>query len=238
MLPAAGLPAWAERFGGRGWAAVLPISIVLVIAGISILPATADVLTWIALIGVPIGCALALGWAARGSRPWLALLAAPLLAVAWIEPDARIGQLATTLLIAGSAITLGRLLAGGTPLAWLKAGVYALAIVDAFLVFSGSLESPNQVLVAAAPGPDLPQLQSAGFGSMSIGYGDFFIAGVVGGILAAEGRAQLAAGAVTARPRARLGPALPRLRRAARDDSAGAGAASRRAAEPATESAK
>lgn len=177
-----------------------PLSVVLVIVAISVLPATADVLTWVALIGVPIGCALALGWAGRGSRPVLAVLAAPLLALAWIEPDARIGQLAATLLIAGSAITLGRLLAGGTPLRWLKAGVYALALVDAFLVFSGSLESPNQVLVAAAPGPDLPQLQSASFGSMSIGYGDYFIAGVVGGILAAEGRTRLAvcaAGAAT-----------------------------------------
>ncbi len=197
ILPAAGLPAWAARFRGRWWAAVLPLSIVVVIVAISILPETADALTWIALIGVPIGCALALGWAARGSRPWLAVLAAPLLALAWIEPDERVGQLATTLLVAGSAITLGRLIAGGTPLSWLKAGVYALALVDAFLVFSGSLESPNQVLVAAAPGPDLPQLQSAGLGSMSIGYGDFFAAAVVGGILAAESRPQLLAGAAT-----------------------------------------
>jgi hypothetical protein len=87
------------------------------------------------------------------------------------------------------------LLAGATPLGWLKAGVYALAAVDAILVFSGSLQGPNDVLVSAVPGPDLPQLQSAAFGSMSIGYGDFFIAAVVGGILASEDRHQLAAAA-------------------------------------------
>jgi len=197
VLPAAGLPGWAERFRGKWWAIIPPISVVVVIVAISVLPSTADALTWIALIGVPIGCALALGWAARGAWPPLAILAAPLLAVAWVEPDTRIGQLATALLVAGSAITLGRLLAGAAPLSWLKAGIYALAIVDAYLVFSGTLQHPNQVLVAAAPGPDLPQLQSASFGHMTIGYGDFFAAAVVGGILAAERRPQLVAGIAT-----------------------------------------
>ncbi len=197
VLPAAGLPARLERFRGSGWALVLPVSILLVIGGISVLPGTADAITWLALIGVPIGCALAFGWAARGARAPLALLAIPLLALAWTNQDSEAGQLATSLLIAGSAITLGRLLAGGTPLGWLKAGVYALALVDAVLVFSGSLQGPNEVLVSAVPAQNLPQLQSAGFGSMSIGYGDFFIAAVVGGILAFERRPQLAAGAAT-----------------------------------------
>ena len=51
------------------------------------MPFTADVLTWIALILVPIGCALALGWAMHGAWPPLAALAAPLLALAWGVPD-------------------------------------------------------------------------------------------------------------------------------------------------------
>lgn len=200
VLPAAGLPGlpgWADRLRGSGWALVLPLSIVAVVVGISLLPATADALTWVALIGVPVGDALAFGWAAHRARAPLALLAAPLLALAWALPDERAGQLAAAILIAGSAITLGRLLAGATPLGWLKAGVYALACVDAYLVFSGSLQGPNEVLVTAAPGAGLPQLQSASFGTMSIGYGDFFIAAVVGAILAAEGRRQLLAGAAT-----------------------------------------
>ena len=81
-----------------------------------LVPATADALTWVALVLVPPGCALALGWAARGARPWAAVLAVPLLALAWARPDAAAGQLATVVLIAGSAITLGRLLAGAVPL--------------------------------------------------------------------------------------------------------------------------
>jgi hypothetical protein len=185
-LPGAGLPAWARRFRTGAWALLLPLSIAVVVAAIALLPSTADVLTWVALLLVPPGCALALGWAAVGARPPAAALSAPLLAVAWAAPDAHAGQLATTLLIAGSAVTLGRLLAGAAPLTLLKAGVLAMAAVDAFLVFSNNLQQPNAVLVAASPGVGLPRLQSASFGAAGLGYGDFLSAAVVGGILAAE----------------------------------------------------
>jgi hypothetical protein len=190
-LPAAGLPLWTQRFRTGAWALVLPLSILVVVVAIATIPTTADVLTWVALLLVPPGCALALGWAARGARPWLAVLAAPLLALAWAEQGTRAGQVATTLLILGSAVTLGRLLAGAAPLVLLKAGVVAMAAVDAYLVFSGQLEAPNAVLIAAEPGLGLPQLQSASYHFASLGYGDFFAAAVVGGILAAERAPQL-----------------------------------------------
>ena len=194
-LPAAGLPAWAARFRRRAWALVLPLSIAVVVGAIALIPSVADVLTWVALLLVPPGCALALGWAARGARPWLAVLAAPLLALAWAFPGDRVGQAAATILIAGSAVTVGRLLAGAAPLTLLKAGVVAMAAVDAFLVFSNNLQQPNAVLVAASPGGGLPQLQSASFGGAGLGYGDFFAAAVVGGILAAERSPQVVAAA-------------------------------------------
>jgi hypothetical protein len=190
-LPAAGLPGWLERFRRRGWALTLPLSIAVVVIGIALIPKTADVLTWIALLLVPPGCALALGWAMRGARPWLAVLAAPLLAIAWARQDTYAGQVATIVLIAGSAITVGRLLAGAAPLGLVKAGVYAMAAVDAYLVFSGRLQAPNAVLVAATPGLGLPQLQSASFGGAGLGYGDFFAAAAVGGVLAAQRGPQL-----------------------------------------------
>jgi hypothetical protein len=192
-LPAAGLPAWARRFRGGAWALILPVNIALVVAAIALVPTTADVLTWIALLLVPVGCALALGWAAHRARPWLAVLAAPLLAIAWAFQNDRTGQIAATLLILGSAVTVGRLLAGVAPLTLLKAGVLAMAAVDAYLVFSGRLEAPNAVLVAAEPAPGVPRLQSASFGPAGLGYGDFFSAAVVGGILAAERGPQVAA---------------------------------------------
>jgi hypothetical protein len=191
--PAAGLPWWAARLRTRAWALALPASIALVVAAIQLLPASATALTWIALLLVPAGCALAAGWAARGARPALGALAVPLLATAWALPQTRAGELAVTVLIAGSAVTLGRLLAGAAPLPLIKAGVMAMAAVDAWLVFSGRLQAPNAVLTAASPGHGLPRLQSASFGTAGLGYGDFFAAGVVGGVLAAERRSQLAA---------------------------------------------
>jgi hypothetical protein len=185
-LPAAGLPRRLERFRARGWALALPLSIAVVVAVIAFVPASADVLTWVAILLVPLGCALALGWAARGARPWLAALAVPLLVVAWAFQDHAVGEVAATLLIVGSAVTLGRLLAGAAPLSLLKVGVVAMAALDAYLVFSNELQAPNAVLVAAHPPLGLPRLQVAEFGGSSLGYGDFFAAAVVGGILAAE----------------------------------------------------
>ena len=88
-LPGAGLPVWAARFRAGAWALVLPLSIAVVVGAIAVLPTTADLLTWIALLLVPAGAALAFGWAARGARPWLAVLAAPLLALAWAVPHER-----------------------------------------------------------------------------------------------------------------------------------------------------
>jgi hypothetical protein len=193
-LPAAGVPRVLARFRGGAWALVLPLCIVAVIVAINETPHAADVLTWVALLLVPPGCALGLGWAMRGARWWLAPLAVPLLAVAWADQDgSRPGQIATILLIMGSVVTLGRLLGGAAPLLLLKLGLVAMAISDAILVFGNELQAPNAVLVAAAPGPGLPQLQSAGFGYAGMGYGDFFAAAVLGGILAMEGRPQMAA---------------------------------------------
>ena len=74
-LPAAGVPRCLERFRGGWWALILPLCIVAVIVGIDQVPDTANVLTWVALLLIPPGCALALGWAMHGARWWLAPLA-------------------------------------------------------------------------------------------------------------------------------------------------------------------
>jgi hypothetical protein len=191
-LPAAGVPVVLQRFRGGAWALVLPLCIAVVIVAINVTEASADVLTWVALLLIPPGAALALGWAMRGGRPWLAPLAAPLLLLAWTDQDGRLGELATIVLIALSCVTLGRLLAGAAPLTLLKLGIIAMAVVDAVLVFGNELQAPNAVLVAAQPAPGLPQLQSAAFNGAGLGYGDFFAAAVVGGIFAVEGRNQWA----------------------------------------------
>jgi hypothetical protein len=185
-LVGAGVPRWAHRWATARWALVLPLSIGVVVAAIAVLPDVADVLTWVALLLVPPGAALALGWAMRGARWPLAMLAAPLLVFAWASQTTAAGELCGLALTALSAVTLGRLLGGVAPPLWLKVGIVAMAIIDAILVFSNGLEQPNAVLNAAVPAPGLPQLQYVSFGPASLGYGDLFVAGVLGGVLAVE----------------------------------------------------
>jgi hypothetical protein len=185
-LPRRGVPEALERFGGRAWALVLPLSIAVVVAAIALDPHVADGLTWLAFVAIPPLAAAALGWAAHGARPWLALLAAPLFVLAWAGTGSFAGDAAAAALTALSCVTLGRLLAGVVPGAWLKTGIVAMAVIDAILVFGNQLQAPNAVLNAAVPAEGLPQLQYLDLHAASLGYGDVFVAGVLGGVLAAE----------------------------------------------------
>jgi hypothetical protein len=194
-LPAAGVPAALLRLGGRGWALVAPVSIVVSIGVVVFLDAA--VITWIALLLVPPGCALALGWAAHGARPSLAVLAVPALAAAIADPDGPLGRTARLVLIVGSVVTAGRLLAGAAPLTWLKVGVVLMAGIDAVFIFGDVFGEQNAMFNAAVPAAGLPRLQVADIGDVSTDYGDYFVAGLVGGILAAEYRPQVAAAIAT-----------------------------------------
>jgi hypothetical protein len=186
-----------DRFRGPAWALVPIGSIVAVIFAIRYLSDTATALTYLALVAVPPLAALALGWAMRGSVPLLALGAIPLFAVAWAAKGSLSGQIAAALLSALSCVTLAVLLAAVTPPGLLKLGILAMAAADTWLVLSDLLQTPNATLVAAAPGGGLPQLQSLGFGTASMGYGDTFVAAVLGAILAYDRRLQLQAALLT-----------------------------------------
>jgi hypothetical protein len=190
-------PAWMERFRGRGWA-LLPIgSIVVVVFAIRYVSDTATGLTWLALIAVPILAAVALGWAMRGARRWAALLAIPLFVLAWAAKTSLPGEAAASLLSALSCVTLGVLLAAVTPPSWLKAGIVLMAAADSWLVISDLLQAPNSALVAASPPAGLPQLQSEIFGTVSMGYGDLFVAALLGAVLAARWTSQWQAALLT-----------------------------------------
>jgi hypothetical protein len=179
-----------ERVGGRAWALVPIASIVLVVFAIRYVSDTATGLTYLALIAVPLLAAAALGWAARRSTPWAALCAVPLFVVAWAAHKSLAGEAAAALLSALSCVTLGVLLAAVTPPAWLKLGIAAMALADSWLVISDLLQAPNATLIAAHPAGGLPQLQSEIFGSVSMGYGDMFVAALLGAVLARHARLQ------------------------------------------------
>ncbi|HWE58140.1 MAG TPA: hypothetical protein VG228_00465 [Solirubrobacteraceae bacterium] len=186
-----------QRLRGRGWALIPVASIVGVIFAIRYASETASWLTYLALVAVPILAALALGWVARGARPWLAVIALGLFVVAWRTPYSLSGEAAGAVLSGLSCVTLGALLAAVTPSRWLKLGIIAMACADVWLIASDQLQAPNNQLVAARPGGGLPQLQSEQFGSISMGYGDMFVAALLGGVYAARVGVQRAAALLT-----------------------------------------
>lgn len=203
-LPRAWEPGRLARLRGRRWALIPPLSVIaFVLIAREAERASADALTYLALLAVPALAALTLGWLAwyaKPSRPWLALLVVPLFALAWADRGGIAGEAAALALSALSCAALGALLAAVTPARWLAAGIVAMALADTALVVSDLLQRPNNALNAAHPVAGLPRLQTAVFGSAVMGYGDLFVAGVLGGLLAsaASRRWQLRGAALTA----------------------------------------
>jgi len=165
-------------------------SIVGVIFAIRYVSDTATGLTYLALVAVPPLAAVALGWAMRGADLRLVPIAGVLFVLAWTLRASLAGEAAAAILDGLSCVTLGVLLASVAPAGWLKLGIIAMSAADVWLVASDLLQAPNATLSAAAPAGGLPQLQSELFGSVSLGYGDLFVAGVFGAVLAREGRRQ------------------------------------------------
>jgi hypothetical protein len=199
-LPRVPQIASVRRLRGRHWALVPPLSVIVfaIVVGAAE-RASAQGLTYLALVAVPALAALALGWLTPGARPRHALLVVALFALAWGLRGELAGEAAALTLSALSCVALGVLLASITPQLWLGAGIVAMAIADTILIVSDQLQKPNSALNAAHPVAGLPRLQDAVFGSAVIGYGDLFVAGALGALLAVWlGRAQQARGAVLA----------------------------------------
>jgi hypothetical protein len=176
---------WVQRRGSRLWAAIPPLSVIaFVFIARAAEHTSAQSLTYLALVAVPVLAALALGWWGRGARPVLALAAPALFALAWADRGGIAGQGAALALSALSCAALGVLLAAVTPPRWLAAGIVLMACADTALVVSELLQHPNEVLNAAHPPAGLPKLQAEVFGSAAMGYGDLFVAGLFGGLLA------------------------------------------------------
>jgi hypothetical protein len=202
-VPRAWDPGKLARLRGRRWALIPPASIIGFVLIASLAErASADGLTYLALVAVPILAALALGWLAWYAdrpRPLWALLIVPLFALAWADRGGLPGEAAALALTVLSCAALGALLAAVTPPRWLAAGIVAMAAADTALVVSDLLQKPNNALNAAHPLAGLPQLQSETFGAAVMGYGDLFVAGALGALLAsAMGRSWQLRGAALA----------------------------------------
>jgi hypothetical protein len=173
------------------WWGLVPLG--SIVAVVFVLPryGGGDALTYLALVAVPTLAAAALGWGVHAARPWAAPLVIPLFLLAWLAQGELIGQACAAILTGLSCVALGIALVNVAPLAWLKVGVVAMAVADALLVSLELLQPASAVLYAAAPAAQLPALQNVELGSAVMGYGDLFIAGCVGAILAADGSGQV-----------------------------------------------
>jgi hypothetical protein len=184
-LPRALPPARLGAIRDRRWALVPPLSVIAFVLIVRAAEhASTKALTYLALVAVPLLAAFALAALVRGARPGLALLVAPLFVLAWADRTGLAGEGAAVVLSALSCAALGALISVVTPERWLAAGIIAMAAADTALVVSEQLQRPNSALNAAHPAAGLPRLQSAIFGSAVMGYGDLFIAGAFGGLLA------------------------------------------------------
>jgi len=185
---------WAEARLGRfrsGWWAFVPLACLVAVAyGLTRVSDAPQGLTYLALIAVPVLAAAALGWSMRGARPVLAVGIVPLFALAWADPTGLAGEGAALALTALSCVSLGVILVGLAPAAVVKLGIVAMAVVDVALVVNDQLQKPNSILGAAHPVAQLPRLQSELFGSAVMGYGDLFVAGLAGALLARNPRLQ------------------------------------------------
>lgn len=190
--------AFLEKLRSQWWALALPLPIGVVVAAIALEPGTARFLTYLALVAVPPLAALALGLLCRGARPPLALLAVPLFALAWLARGELGGQAAALALSALACISLGWLLAALVDRRWLCLGIYAMAAIDLWLVGGNLLQGPNATLNSAVPTAGLPRLQYVSFGSAAMGFGDLFIAAVLGALLARDRSLQLRGAALAA----------------------------------------
>jgi hypothetical protein len=187
-----------RRFRSGWWALIPAASVISFVFAVRAVSGVADGLAYLALIAVPPLAALGLGWAMRGARWWFALAAPVLFALAWADRGGLAGQGAGLLLDALSAVTLGVLLVAVTPRRLVKLAIVAMAVADTALVLSDLLAAPNRVLAGVAPVDHLPQLQSVAFGSALMGYGDLFIAGLLGALVAAAKPRQLRAAVAVA----------------------------------------
>jgi hypothetical protein len=193
-----------EQLRNPAWALIPVGSIVAAIFAIRYASSTATGLTYLALVAVPPLAAAALAWAARSpdQRPKARVagaiaVTAILFALAWADQNSLLGEGAGALLSALSCVTLGVLLRAVTPPTWLKLGIVAMAAADTWLVISDLLQAPNATLIAAHPAAGLPRLQSLLFGSVSMGYGDMFVAALLGALVAESRSTQRGAALLT-----------------------------------------
>ena len=187
-----------ERLRSGWWALIPACSVLAFVFAVRALGGVADGLAYLALVAVPPLAAIALGWLVRGARPAFTLAVLPLFALAWADRQGVPGQAAAMTLEALSCVALGVLAVAVTPRLLVKLAIVVMAASDTWVVVTNLLAAPNKALNAVVPVAHLPALQSVTLWHAVMGYGDFFVAGLLGALLAGEWATARSAVAVAA----------------------------------------
>lgn len=161
------------------------------------IPGAVGAVTDLAALAVPPLALLAVLHVRRWALP-LALVSPLLWLLAWRLPESGWTELAGDLLIVLAGVSLGRLTGWIAPRAALVVGVLVAMVVDIWQVLTVQVGPVAQALSAAAPPRGLPALQQLELLGASMGWGDVYLAAIVGAIVAASVRATVSAALATA----------------------------------------
>jgi hypothetical protein len=168
------------------WLGVVPLA---AIGGVVLLmgsdPSLAQRATDLAAVATPIlACAGIVAFRIR----WLALLAPVAYLIAW-RGSGRPVDIATDFLIAGACATLAWLTGMIATRGALAVGILIATAVDVYQVLVTKQVQPvAQELEKAVPVEHLPRLQQAIWAGASMGWGDVYLAGLLGVVLALSAR--------------------------------------------------
>ncbi len=161
------------------------------------IPGAVAAVTDLAALAVPPLALVAALHVRRWALP-LAIVSPLLWLAAWRLPTSGWTQLAGDLLIVLAGVSLGRLTGWIAPRGALVVGVLIATVVDIWQVLTVQVAPVSQALAAAAPPKGLPGLQQLELLGASMGWGDVYLAALVGAIVAVSVRATVAATAATA----------------------------------------
>ena len=180
--PSPALP-WLGR---RRLAGLIPLAgIGGAVALIEADPSLAQAATNLAAVATPV--AFLAGLATFRVRP-AALAVVPLFWLAW-KGSGRPQDLAIDALIVGAAATLAWLTGTVAPRLALAVGILIATAVDVYQVLvSSSVQPVANALAVAAPPSDLPHLQQVVWNGATMGWGDMYLAALLGTVVAAVSR--------------------------------------------------
>jgi hypothetical protein len=193
IIPLVRDPALLPRIPRHSLLGLLPL--VAIGGGVIFLgavPSAVGFVTTLAAFAVP-PLALFAAWHVRRAALPLAIVSPILWLIVWRLPTTGWTQLAGDLLIVLAAVSLGRLTGWIAPRAALVVGVLVATAVDIWQVLTVQVQPVALALGQAEPPRGLPGLQQLEMVGATMGWGDAYLAAVLGAVVAASGRATIAA---------------------------------------------